>query len=61
MWPKNIRVELDELFAEERGSIQSLVNFPMKNLRLITSKMSSIRLNHYHLTDWLCQFATEPM
>ena len=52
MWPESIRIELDDPFEDERGSIQSLVNFPMKNLCLISSKKGSIRSNHYHLTDW---------
>jgi oxalate decarboxylase/phosphoglucose isomerase-like protein (cupin superfamily) len=52
MWPKETRVELDPPHADERGAIQSLVNFPMKNLSLITSKKGTVRSNHYHLTDW---------
>ena len=34
--------------ADERGAIQSLVNFPMKNMSLITSKKGTVRSNHYH-------------
>src|SRR4026209_1649130 len=52
MWPKQGRVELDAPHADERGAIQSLVNFPMKNLSLITSKKGTVRSNHYHVTDW---------
>ena len=52
MWPKTGLVELDPAHSDERGSIQSLVNFPMKNLSLITSKKGAVRSNHYHLTDW---------
>jgi oxalate decarboxylase/phosphoglucose isomerase-like protein (cupin superfamily) len=52
MWPKQTRVELPSSHADERGAIQSLVNFPMKNLSLITSKKGTVRSNHYHLTDW---------
>ena len=37
---------------DDRGCNQSLVNFPMKNLSLISSKKGSVRSNHYHLTDW---------
>ena len=37
---------------DNKGYIQSLVNFPMKNLSLISSKKGSVRSNHYHLTDW---------
>ena len=52
MWPADTRVDLPPPHADERGAIQSLVNFPMKNLSLITSKKGTVRSNHYHLTDW---------
>jgi len=52
MWPKTGLVGLDEAHSDNRGSIQSLVNFPMKNLSLISSKKGVVRSNHYHLTDW---------
>lgn len=52
MWPKPGLVELDSAHADERGAIQSLVNFPMKNMSIITSKKGTVRSNHYHLTDW---------
>ena len=52
MWPKTGLVELDEPHTDDRGYIQSLVNFPMKNISLISSKKDAIRSNHYHLTDW---------
>lgn len=52
MWPKTGLVELDAAHSDDRGSIQSLVNFPMKNIALITSKKGVVRSNHYHLTDW---------
>tara|TARA_B110000008_G_scaffold168942_1_gene168776 strand:+ start:922 stop:1359 length:438 start_codon:yes stop_codon:yes gene_type:complete len=52
MWPSTGLIELDEAHQDDRGFIQSLVNFPMKNLSLISSKKGSIRSNHYHLTDW---------
>jgi len=52
MWPPTGLVEMDLPHTDARGSIQSLVNFPMKNLSLITSKKGAIRSNHYHLTDW---------
>ena len=52
MWPKTGTVELDLPHIDDRGVIQSLVNFPMKNLSLISSKKGSVRSNHYHLTDW---------
>lgn len=52
MWPKDIIVPLEEPHVDDRGAIQSLVNFPMKNLSLITSKKGTVRSNHYHQTDW---------
>ena len=52
MWPKTGLVELDPAHSDERGAIQSLVNFPMKNLSLISSMKGAVRSNHYHLTDW---------
>ncbi len=52
MWPKYPRINLDEPFKDDRGSIQSLVNFPMKNLCIIFSKKGTIRSNHYHKEDW---------
>lgn len=52
MWPNRGIVEMDEAHADGRGAIQSLVNFPMKNLSLITSKKGALRSNHYHVTDW---------
>ncbi len=51
-WPQDPRVAMDPPHADARGSIQSLVNFPMKNVSLITSKKGTLRSNHYHLTDW---------
>jgi oxalate decarboxylase/phosphoglucose isomerase-like protein (cupin superfamily) len=52
MWPDTGLVALDHSHDDERGSIQSLVNFPMKNISLISSKKGAVRSNHYHLTDW---------
>ncbi len=52
MWPTEGKVTLPPAHVDARGSIQSLVNFPMKNLSLITSQKGSVRSNHYHLTDW---------
>ena len=50
MWPRGGKVRLDAAHADERGSIQSIVNFPMKNVSLISSKKGSVRSNHYHVT-----------
>ena len=52
MWPKTGLVNMDSAHTDDRGSIQSLVNFPMKNLSLISSKKGLVRSNHYHLSDW---------
>ena len=52
MWPKDGLVELEPPHTDDRGFIQNLVNFPMKNISLISSKKGSVRSNHYHLTDW---------
>ncbi len=52
MWPRTTRVDLPAAHADERGAIQSLVNLPMKNASLITSRKGTIRSNHYHRTDW---------
>ena len=52
MWPSEGRVILPPAHVDARGSIQSLVNFPMKNISLISSLKGSVRSNHYHVTDW---------
>jgi dTDP-4-dehydrorhamnose 3,5-epimerase-like enzyme len=52
MWPKSTMVELEAAHVDERGSIQSLANLPMKNASLITSRARTVRSNHYHRTDW---------
>jgi len=52
MWPKEGIVELEPPHVDDRGFIQSLVNFPMKNISLISSKKGAVRSNHYHVTDW---------
>jgi len=52
MWPKQCKVTLEPAHRDRRGSIQPLVNFPMKNISLISSQKGTLRSNHYHLTDW---------
>ncbi|MBA3675562.1 MAG: hypothetical protein H0W75_11520, partial [Chitinophagaceae bacterium] len=52
MWPKKVKVELEPAHTDGRGFIQSLVNFPVKNISLIASNKDTVRSNHYHLTDW---------
>jgi dTDP-4-dehydrorhamnose 3,5-epimerase-like enzyme len=52
LWPNNVIVKLENAFIDERGSIQPLVDLPMKSCVMISSKKGSIRANHYHKTDW---------
>lgn len=52
MWPDIPKIELEEAFRDDRGYIQPLINFPMKNLSMIFSKKGSVRSNHNHYTDW---------
>lgn len=51
-WPKDVIVPMEKPFADERGSIQPLVDLPMQSAVLITSKKGTVRANHYHKTDW---------
>lgn len=51
-WPTEHVVKLEGAHSDARGSIQCLVNFPVKNISLITSKKGTLRSNHYHKTDW---------
>ncbi len=51
-WPKEVLVDLDQSFADERGEIIPLVDLAMKSAVLITSKKGTVRANHYHQTDW---------
>ncbi len=52
MWPPSGKVALDPRHADDRGFIQSIVNFPMKNLSFIRTRKGAVRSNHYHVTDW---------
>ena len=52
MWPPAGKVPLPTAHTDERGAIQCIVNFPSKNVSLISSKKGSVRSNHYHVTDW---------
>jgi dTDP-4-dehydrorhamnose 3,5-epimerase-like enzyme len=52
MWPSHGRIALPPAHVDERGAIQPLVDFPMKNVSLISSRKGTLRSNHYHLTDW---------
>ena len=40
------------LHADERGSILTMINEPIKNVAIINSKKGSLRGNHYHKKDW---------
>jgi quercetin dioxygenase-like cupin family protein len=52
MWPAERRIPLPPPHVDSRGAIQPLVDFPIKNVSLISSKEGTVRSNHYHLTDW---------
>tara|TARA_B110001454_G_C12631501_1_gene397162 strand:+ start:266 stop:712 length:447 start_codon:yes stop_codon:yes gene_type:complete len=52
MWPNQTKVQLEQPFEDHRGYIQSIVNFPMKNLSMIFSHKGKLRANHVHITDW---------
>jgi len=52
MWPRHGLVQLPAAHIDERGAIQPLVDFPMKNVSLISSKKGTVRSNHYHVADW---------
>lgn len=51
-WPRDVVVNLERPFKDERGEILPLVDVDMKSCVLITSGKGTIRGNHYHLTDW---------
>lgn len=51
-YPKDIIVELEKPFVDERGAIYPLLDVPMESCVLITSKKGTQRANHYHQTDW---------
>jgi dTDP-4-dehydrorhamnose 3,5-epimerase-like enzyme len=50
--PTDVIVTLPKSFEDARGSIQPLVDIQMESCVLITSKMGTVRANHYHKTDW---------
>jgi oxalate decarboxylase/phosphoglucose isomerase-like protein (cupin superfamily) len=58
-WPAETLVPLPPANVDERGAIQSIVNFPMKNLSIITSRKGAVRSNHYHVTDWHYMYVTK--
>ena len=52
VWPKKPIVELDPPHVDDRGEIIPLVDAPIQSAVMITSKMGTVRANHYHRTDW---------
>ena len=52
VWPKKPIVELEPPHVDERGEIIPLVDAPIQSAVMITSKMGTVRANHYHRTDW---------
>lgn len=59
LWPQQTRVALDAAHTDARGAIQSIVNFPVKNVSIITSVKGALRSNHYHQTDWHYMYTLE--
>ncbi len=51
-WPDDSLVPLDTPFINENGSIQNLVLKSLTSVAVITSRMGTMRANHYHKTDW---------
>ena len=51
-WPSEKRISLPKAHVDARGAIQPLVDLPMKNASLITSRKGALRSNHHHKTDW---------
>lgn len=51
-WPDQVIVPMASPFRDERGTIQPLVDLPMKSAVMITSEAGTVRANHYHQTDW---------
>lgn len=47
-----VQVKMIPPYVDARGYIQTLVNEPITNVALITSKKGTSRSNHYHKTDW---------
>jgi oxalate decarboxylase/phosphoglucose isomerase-like protein (cupin superfamily) len=45
--------------GDARGSILSIVDWPVANVSIITSEAHSIRSNHYHHTDWHLMYVLE--
>jgi len=52
LWPDTVIVPFADTFADERGEILPLVDLSFKSAVLITSKLGTVRANHFHKTDW---------
>ncbi len=50
--PKDVVIEQESPFVDERGKIQPLIDIDFKSCVLITSKKGTVRANHYHKKDW---------
>ena len=48
---KDVLIGLPPPYADDRGAIQMLIDFPIGSASVITSKKGSIRGNHYHKED----------
>jgi uncharacterized RmlC-like cupin family protein len=51
-WPQEPIVTLSAPFTDARGTIQPLVDIPMRSALLIRTNPGGIRAQHYHKTDW---------
>jgi quercetin dioxygenase-like cupin family protein len=51
-FPTDMLVPLPKAFVNDAGVIQNLLLTPITSIAIITSKMGSVRSNHYHKTDW---------
>ena len=49
MWPTQGVVPLEPAHRDSRGAIQPLVNFPVKNVSLISSQKGTVRSNHFQV------------
>ena len=51
-FPKEVIVPLEKPFVDSRGAIQTLADADIRTAQIITSRMGTVRANHYHKTDW---------
>jgi quercetin dioxygenase-like cupin family protein len=45
-------VRLETPFVDRRGTIQGLLELPVRSVAIIESEPGAVRANHYHKTDW---------